>query len=671
MAEPPAKKGRLTLYEDLLSKESIAAMQAKDAEKQAAQQAKKAKDAALMFKPTNIGNKKPLSKTSKKPAPNFSAMHKFPSSASTSSTGPAPEASSSSSSDAPLPAPPQAGPKLTQTRGFNDWLANDEEMDWVYDRQQQSKEQRKASRKKNKKNKYEPKVRSFDDIYDPTVPVPIAEYKGSDAEFETREDWKRRLAMAKKRQDRLDGKDVDMDDSDKEDTYRPRMGMQFAPPSSFAGPSSPRRDTSDDREEDMEEVTYAPPPPAADVSMEETADEVYARRMAMATTSASPAPAPPPPPAARHAPPTYAPASAPPPVISKPKLSAADEEKKAKVAAQIAAMKAKMAAKSTPAVPQNQPAQTQPSPPVAVFQPATQQVQTTSPAPALPGVQSTLTAPKYDAAWLATPSEAPFPIAGTSSRPSSSGTISGAPTFNPRYTAARLPQNADTTPSGTVSGAPSYNPQWLAQQQQELSFGTPMPQPAQQQQGPEERTTRPGQDGFAERLMKKLGWEKGQGLGASGEGITTALRMQAEKRKKKSDAQGGGYVAPAAMGKIVGGKKAKPKPGEETAGGELDQMTEVVKLSGMLENMDVDHAIREEGLLQEIGTEMGEYGTVERIYIFRKADGGEDDVFVKFTSPWSARKCLKAMDGAEFVENKVAAAFFDAEKFERGEYTSP
>lgn len=183
------------------------------------------------------------------------------------------------------------------------------------------------------------------------------------------------------------------------------MGMQFAPPSSFAGPSSPRRDTSDDRDEDMRETTYAPPPPAADINMAETADEVYARRMAMATTSASPAPAPPPPPAARHALPTIAPASASPPVIPKPKLSAADEEKKAKVAAQIAAMKAKMAAKSTAAVVPDPPAQSQPSLPVAMAQPASQQVPTTSAGPV--SVPSTFTAPKYDAAWLAAPSEAP------------------------------------------------------------------------------------------------------------------------------------------------------------------------------------------------------------------------------------------------------------------------
>ena len=47
MAEAP-KKGRLTLYEDLLSKETIAEMQAKDAAKQA-EAAKKKKDGRVSW----------------------------------------------------------------------------------------------------------------------------------------------------------------------------------------------------------------------------------------------------------------------------------------------------------------------------------------------------------------------------------------------------------------------------------------------------------------------------------------------------------------------------------------------------------------------------------------------------------------------------------------------
>jgi splicing factor 45 len=232
------------------------------------------------------------------------------------------------------------------------------------------------------------------------------------------------------------------------------------------------------------------------------------------------------------------------------------------------------------------------------------------------------------------------------------------------------PPPAETAP-GVIVAAPTFNPEYYDQKRlAEQSQTTDVAETAEAT--PEERTSRPGQTGFAERLMKKLGWEKGQGLGASGEGITTALQMKAEKRKKKSDYEGGGFVTPVNMGKIVGGKKAKvagSKAGDEGAASELENMSEVVKLKGMLENMDVDHEIAENNLMQEIGDEMGEqYGKVERLFIWRKAQGGDDDVFVKFTSPLSAVRCLKGMDGVEFAGNQVTAGFWDADMFERGEY---
>ena len=120
------------------------------------------------------------------------------------------------------------------------------------------------------------------------------------------------------------------------------------------------------------------------------------------------------------------------------------------------------------------------------------------------------------------------------------------------------------------------------------------------------RSLRPGQKGFAERLMSKYGWSRGSGLGASGSGITAPLRVQVEKQKKKPDSEGGGFVGPGGMGKIVGGKK---KGGEE--GGQLGKfgaMSEVVVLRGMVDGMDLDEEIAagDGGLMQEIGQECGE-----------------------------------------------------------------
>jgi len=178
------------------------------------------------------------------------------------------------------------------------------------------------------------------------------------------------------------------------------------------------------------------------------------------------------------------------------------------------------------------------------------------------------------------------------------------------------------------------------------------------------RSLRPGQKGFAERLMSKYGWSKGKGLGADGSGIVNPLRVQVEKRKKKSDAEGGGFRdPPGGRGKIIGGKKNAPVE-KESEVGKFGQMSEVIVLRGMVDGMDLDEEVEgagDGGLMQEIGDECAEkvrgivtliyyeltkkqYGRVERVYIDRHGHPPAK-VFVKFTSQLSALrvsspKCL-------------------------------
>lgn len=122
------------------------------------------------------------------------------------------------------------------------------------------------------------------------------------------------------------------------------------------------------------------------------------------------------------------------------------------------------------------------------------------------------------------------------------------------------------------------------------------------------RSLRPGQKGFAERLMSKYGWTKGAGLGASGSGIVNPLRVQVEKQRKNPDSEGGGVVGHGGKGKILGGvSKGASSAMAET--GRFGIMSEVVILLGMVDGMDLDLELEgsgDGGLMQEIGDECGD-----------------------------------------------------------------
>lgn len=196
--------------------------------------------------------------------------------------------------------------------------------------------------------------------------------------------------------------------------------------------------------------------------------------------------------------------------------------------------------------------------------------------------------------------------------------------------------------------------------------------------------------------MSKYGWTKGSGLGASGSGIINPLRVQVEKRKKKSDAEGGGFRGPAAKGIIIGAKQ-KVAPVEDH--GAFGAMSEVIILRGMVDGLDLDAEMGEGSLMQEIGEECAEkvylptfseppqtsasfrlrqanprlplqYGRVERVFIHRHHGDPATSVpvFVKFTSQLSALRAVNALEGRVFNGNSIQARFYNAEAFENGVY---
>ncbi|KAJ5787259.1 hypothetical protein N7457_002249 [Penicillium paradoxum] len=235
------------------------------------------------------------------------------------------------------------------------------------------------------------------------------------------------------------------------------------------------------------------------------------------------------------------------------------------------------------------------------------------------------------------------------------------------------PLDAFQPSSATISRAPvRYNlpppPEDIPASQAELDAVLAKEQPADEEEQDDSapRSLRPGQQGFAERLLSKYGWTKGSGLGATGSGMVKPLQVKVEKRKKRPDSEGGGFVTPAGRGKIIGSSK---KGEYETS--KFGPMGEVIILRGMLDGMDLDAEMegsQNGGLMQEIGEECNEkYGTVERVFIARDA-GTPVPVFIKFTSPLSALRAVNALEGRNFNGNTIVARFYDLEKFNQGIY---
>ena len=81
----------------------------------------------------------------------------------------------------------------------------------------------------------------------------------------------------------------------------------------------------------------------------------------------------------------------------------------------------------------------------------------------------------------------------------------------------------------------------------------------------------------------------------------------------------------------------------------------------------------DEDLIEEIGKECrGKYGEVERVRVVENGNREVEEervrVFVLFTSELSALRGVNGLDGRLFGGRKIKARFYDADKFEAGDF---
>ncbi|CAK7265420.1 hypothetical protein SEPCBS119000_001503 [Sporothrix epigloea] len=181
-----------------------------------------------------------------------------------------------------------------------------------------------------------------------------------------------------------------------------------------------------------------------------------------------------------------------------------------------------------------------------------------------------------------------------------------------------------------------------------------LPATADTQETDQRSANRPGQAGFAARLMAKYGWKRGTGLGANSSGIVNPLR-----HKKAGRAGAGGP----ALGRIVGGDGAAS---HQRAEDENEPVSHVIVLRNMVTGLpDLADEVADGQLVQDIGEECGtQYGRIERVYI----DVPRELVFIQFTEAVSALRAVNALNGRIFNGNAIVPSFYDADRFSDGIY---
>ncbi|KFK44859.1 hypothetical protein AALP_AA1G311800 [Arabis alpina] len=161
-----------------------------------------------------------------------------------------------------------------------------------------------------------------------------------------------------------------------------------------------------------------------------------------------------------------------------------------------------------------------------------------------------------------------------------------------------------------------------------------------------------GQMTAAQKMMAKMGWKQGQGLGKLEQGITTPLMA------KKTDRRAGVIVNASEI------KSAEKKVKSVSINGEP---TRVLLLRNMVGPGEVDDELED-----EVGSECGKYGNVTRVLIFEITEANFPvheavRIFVQFSRPEETTKALVDLDGRYFGGRTVRATFYDEDKFSKNE----
>ncbi|CAO3626576.1 unnamed protein product [Cunninghamella echinulata] len=175
---------------------------------------------------------------------------------------------------------------------------------------------------------------------------------------------------------------------------------------------------------------------------------------------------------------------------------------------------------------------------------------------------------------------------------------------------------------------------------------------SQQQQKPMDINNTRSSENVAWKMMNKYGWQEGQGLGRSEDGIREALQVQAR-------GDGSGVILP----------QKKPSPPILSSHNNNKNSSKVIVLKNMVGVGEVDDTLQ-----QETADECAKYGTVEQCLIYEIPGGQVSNeeavrIFVKFSNIQSASRAIEDLNGRYFDGRVVSAEFYDQARFDKLDLT--
>lgn len=159
---------------------------------------------------------------------------------------------------------------------------------------------------------------------------------------------------------------------------------------------------------------------------------------------------------------------------------------------------------------------------------------------------------------------------------------------------------------------------------------------------------------IASKIMSKYGWEEGQGLGKTSQGISTALSVEKTSRR-------GGKIVNASAG--IEEQMELDKQKVLSMAEVMKNPTKTVLLQNMVGPGEVD-----EDLEPETAEECTKYGEVEKCVIFEIPNGQDHEavrIFIAFTRLEAAIKAVIDLNGRYFGGRVVSASFFPEDRFSK------